>query len=348
MAVEWAFEWGLDEHFVQEWRQAAGRGTGAALGRITSHVGRFVDVVGEKGLLTATRSRDAEVVVGDWVVFDPRRAFVTAVLPRRTLLRRQRPGRRPGWQALGANIDLVIVVTGLDEDFNLHRIQRFLTLTAESGARACVVLNKSDLCASPQTSQQLVQAAVGDVPVVRLSALERQGLATLKKHLRPKQTAVLVGSSGAGKSTLLNALSGAELARTSSVRDDGRGKHTTTRRSLYRLPSGVLIADVPGIREVGLLGDEAAIDSVFDEISALAKNCRFRDCTHHEEPGCAVVHAVESGILSADSLEHYHALKQENEGVARRANAYQRRAHERSTHGRWRRQFQRINTKHRR
>lgn len=261
-----------------------------------------------------TPDRAGMPVVGDWVaarlVGD--QAIVEAVLPRRTLFSRRAPGGREEQQPIAANIDLVFLVCGLDGDFNLRRLERYLTLASESGADAVVVLNKSDVCEDlPGRLAQAGKVARG-IPVVATSARSAGGLDELAAFLAPGRTVALLGSSGAGKSTLANRFLGGERQRTNEVREsDSRGRHTTTHRELLALPTGGALIDTPGMRELQLWAGRESVDEVFDEISAVAAQCRFRDCSHTGEPGCAVDAAVRNGTISTDRWESYGKLTAE-------------------------------------
>ncbi len=260
---------------------------------------------------TATGPQDWPAV-GDWVVLRAGTNLIDAVLPRQTCFSRKQAGDVTAEQVLAANIDTVLVVSGLDQDFNLRRIERVLLLAAESGAAAVVVLNKADLLSNLGEPVEAVERIAPGTPVVALSALTGEGVDALTPHLAPGRTAALIGSSGAGKSTLLNRLYGSEIQRVQAVREhDSRGRHTTTHRELIRMPAGWLLVDMPGLREWQLWAGEERLDEVFADIATLAGACRFRDCTHQGEPGCAVQHAVEAGTLEAERLESHSKMRRE-------------------------------------
>ena len=260
---------------------------------------------------TATGPQDWPAV-GDWVVLRAATNLIDAVLPRQTCFSRTHAGDVTAEQVLAANIDTVLVVSGLDQDFNLRRIERILLLAAESGAAAVVVLNKADLRANLGEPVEAVERIAPGTPVVALSALTGEGLDALTPHLAPGRTAALIGSSGAGKSTLLNRLYGSEIQRVEAVRKhDSRGRHTTTHRELIRMPAGWLLVDMPGLREWQLWAGEERLGDVFADIATLAGACRFRDCTHQGEPDCAVQRAVEAGTLEAERLESHGKLRRE-------------------------------------
>lgn len=254
-------------------------------------------------------------VAGDWVaarMVGPEQALVEAVLPRRTCLSRRAAGSCDEEQALAANVDVVFLVCGLDGDFNLRRLERYLALAATSGASPVVVLNKADLCADVAGRIVETAAIARRAPVVALSALEPHGPDALRRFLAPGATAALLGSSGAGKSTIANRLLGEERLRTGEVRmRDSRGRHTTVRRELIPLPHTGALIDTPGMRELQLWAGPESVDAVFDEITAMAANCRFRDCTHSGEPGCAVAEGVDRGQVDKDRWASFQKLRKE-------------------------------------
>jgi ribosome biogenesis GTPase len=272
--------------------------------------------------------------VGDWVAVKDapgpdHTTIIERVLERRTVFTRGAAGRQARAQVVAANVDLVFAVCGLDADFNVRRIERYLARIWASGAQPFVILNKVDICAAPQTRVAEVERHVVGVPVHVISALHSVGLEAVRGWIHGGMTVALVGSSGAGKSTLVNALLEEERMRTAEVRaSDGRGCHVTTRRQLVLLPDGGLLLDTPGMRELQLL-DEDGIDTVFGDIAALASRCRFRDCRHDTEPGCAVKEAVESGALDADRFEHYRKLEREARANELRHDTHRRRQAER-------------------
>jgi len=257
--------------------------------------------------------------VGDWVAFRPGRdgpGMIGAVLPRRSAFVRKAPGDaardKVEAQVAAANVDEVFIVTAAGRDWNPRRVERYLALARAAPAEARLVLTKADLAVDPATLLAEASRAAPGISLDLVCAPEGAGLEGLASSLSPGRTVVLLGSSGAGKSTLLNALAGRDLAATGAVRsDDERGRHTTTRRQLYRLPSGALVIDTPGMRELQLWAEEGDVDGAFPEIEVLAESCRFRDCRHEAEPGCAVLAALESGALDPDRYRSWRKLSGE-------------------------------------
>jgi len=249
--------------------------------------------------------------VGDFVWVRPASEFslIEEVEARKTAFIRKAAGRAHASQCVAANIDICFVVCGLDGDFNLRRVERYLVLAWESGARPVVVLNKEDVCVDVRAALDVVCSAAGDAEVVAISA--RRSVEPLRPWLGPGATAVLLGSSGAGKSTIANALTGRALATHEVRPHDSRGRHTTTSSMLMALPGGAWLIDTPGMRELGLLAGETSLDLGFSEIAALAAQCRFGDCGHHQEPGCAVRQALEDGTIPADRWLSFTKLQRE-------------------------------------
>ena len=270
--------------------------------------------------------------VGDWVGISPatdggQPAIIHAVVPRRSRFARPARGDIPGAQIVAANVDVVLVVGGLDHDFNLHRLERYVTLAWASGAEPLIVLNKADLCDDVPGRVADVTAIAPGVPVRVLSAREGRGLESLTPLLEAGRTVALLGSSGVGKSTIVNALLGWERQQVGEVRaDDQRGRHTTTIRELVVTPSGALLIDSPGMRSVGMWDAEEGLAGAFADIQAFASQCRFSNCSHGAEPGCAVQAAIADGSLPVARLHSQQKLARESEALERRRDAAARAA----------------------
>jgi ribosome biogenesis GTPase / thiamine phosphate phosphatase len=257
--------------------------------------------------------------VGDWVAL--RDEAIHAVLPRRSAFVRKVPWSPTEAQVLAANLDTVFVVSALDGDFNLRRLERYLTLAWESGATPVLVLTKADLCKDPLgVLLEVEQVALGVAAHV-VSNVTGEGLDEVAPYLQPARTIALLGSSGVGKSTLANRLLGVELQATKEIADDGRGRHTTTSRQLIRLPGGALLVDTPGLREIQLWDADEGIQEAFADVDELAADCRFNDCAHMREPGCAVQAAIDEGRLPRERLQSYRALQRELKRLAMKQDA---------------------------
>lgn len=270
----------------------------------------------QAGISGALRRIGKLPVVGDFVVLlnqpESGSRMIVNILPRRSCLSRGAPGDGSGEQLIAANIDTIFIVTSAGKDLNLRRLERYLTVVYSSGAIPVILLNKIDLTDNPTSLVEKIQSVAGDVPIIPLSALSKTGLYALSPYLNPGKTAAFVGSSGVGKSTLINAFFDEDIQKTADVReDDEKGRHTTTVRQMFLLPNGAILIDNPGIREIQL-GDSAdGLEKAFSEIVYATHSCRFKDCTHHEEPGCAVLQAVKDGLISEERLASYHRLTDE-------------------------------------
>jgi ribosome biogenesis GTPase len=299
---------------------------GLVPGRVVRHDGAGVVVAlpGGTRTLMLARPLDPAPAVGDWLAVAG--DLPVAVLPRTSLLTRRSAGSDTP-QALAANVDAVLIVCGLDRPVKAGRIDRVATLAWDAGAVPAVVLAKADLVADPAAEVDVVAAAHPGLDVVATSAATGAGLGDLRA-LAADRTVVLVGESGAGKSSLTNALLGAEVMATGAVRaGDAKGRHTTTSREAHPLPGGGVLVDTPGLRAVGLWADRDAVAATFDDIDDLAADCRFGDCAHGGEPGCAVTAAVATGALAPERLEGWRALEREAEAAERRAQPHLQRAY---------------------
>lgn len=311
---------GWDERFAHDFDSLRAPGTVPAR-VIAEHRDRYVvrTAHGERaGVLAGrlrhqARAREDLPATGDWVAVDEGDGTeaIHAVLPRRGLFRRKAAGETTEAQVLAANVDVALVAAALPGDVNARRIERYLALAWESGAVPVVLLTKTDLVDDVDAAVRGVRAVAPGVDVAAVSAVTGAGVDALARWLRPGRTAVLLGSSGAGKSTLTNLLLGADAQRTGAVREDGKGRHTTTHRQLVQLRNGALLIDTPGMRELQLWSSDAGLESAFADVEALAARCRFGDCAHDSEPGCAVRAAAESGALDPARLESWRRLRRE-------------------------------------
>jgi ribosome biogenesis GTPase / thiamine phosphate phosphatase len=344
-------ELGWDAEWEAAWdagRTAAWSGDGRVPARVVAeHRGSCEVVTRDDGTLTGTlagRLRHEALVpgslpvVGDWVAIDARpdegTATIHAVLPRRTRVQRRSPGDHASpLQVLAANVDAVGIATSLNRDLNPRRLERYLAMAWDSGARPVILLTKVDLAANPvevAVAEAQLEEAAPEVLVIATSGINGDGLGEVRALIPPGRTLVLVGSSGVGKSTLANALLGEDRLATRAIReDDARGRHTTSGRQIVRIPGGGLLLDTPGIRELGLWDEGDGLASTFAEVDRLAADCRFSDCGHEREPGCAVQAAVATGDLAAERLSGWRRLAREERHRALEMDAVARRAEER-------------------
>lgn len=320
-ALGWNKE--LEEHLNLDW-------PGLEPGRVTQQHRKSYTVqtrLGEETAEVSGRLRHRALdradlpAVGDWVALARTDAgalgAIHGVLPRGSCFSRHAAGYTTEEQVIAANIDHLFIVSSLTSDLNVRRLERYLTIGWESGADPVIVLTKTDLCDDMPEALAQVMAVAGGVEVVALDALQ-DPVDELLTYLGPGRTAALVGSSGVGKSTLVNRLVGEEVMYTSHLRNDGKGRHTTTRRELIRVPQGGALIDTPGMREVGLWSSDGSVDATFEDIASLATGCRFSDCTHKHEPGCAVKDAIDDGRLAADRLASYEKQLRELASLERR------------------------------
>jgi len=331
MTIDWPtpalFALGWSDAYAQAFAPFHARGLGPAR-VVAQHRSHWVVADGDVDHRAVLRgARRAELgaiddapVVGDWVAMRPTcPAIIEAVLPRSSAFVRQRAGVAIGAQVVAANVDLALLATAVVGDLNPRRLERYVTIAWESGALPIVLMTKADLATAEEleAAHVTVRSVAPGVDVLALSTHTGEGLDALGRLLAPARTAVLVGSSGVGKSTLVNALLGATRLATAAVSPDGRGRHTTTHRELVRLASGAMLIDTPGMRELQLWSDGEGLAASFTDVETLARDCRFGDCAHGSEPGCAVRAAVAAGSLALDRLESYFKLRRELERHAR-------------------------------
>ncbi len=268
-----------------------------------------------------------QITVGDWMLTDEEGQF-HRLLDRASLFSRKAAGTKVASQLIAANVDTVFIVSSMNQDFNLNRIERYLALANEAGVEPVVVLTKLDLCDDPDTYHSQIRALNGLTGIVMVNSLDIESVHQLKPWCETGETVALLGSSGVGKSTLVNTLLGAEAQRTHSIReDDAKGRHTTTSRSIHFIPAGGLLLDTPGMRELQIADCEQGVEDTFPEIVELAANCRFSDCKHESEPGCAIKSAIDSGMLEERRLLNFKKLMKEQAFNA--ASLAERRARDR-------------------
>jgi len=282
--------------------------------RVLSEHGEFLAQISGK-FRFRTETSGNYPAVGDWVIIKrqeaDQRAMIESVLPRKSALSRKTAGRKTEEQLIASNIDTVFIVSSMNQELNLRRLERYLTIVWESGAQPVIILNKTDLANDPSAVCAEVEAVAPGVSVQALSAKTGEGMGKLRPYISSGQTIALIGSSGVGKSTMINALAGRSLQVQEVRTSDDRGRHTTTTRQMIVLEEGGILIDTPGMRELQLLENGDGISNTFADLELLAENCKFRDCGHRNEPECAVIAAIESGFLAEDRLQSFHKLQAE-------------------------------------
>lgn len=295
----------------------------------------LMSVAGELDITLSGRWFQLDVedrpTVGDWVLIPPSADSIVRLLDRKSLLKRMSAGQSSEIQLIGANVDSLFLVTSCNADFNPRRLERYLALAYQAAVQPVVVLTKADLAGDPQSYLDEVRRIKRDLVVELVNALDARSIAALEGWCGPGQTVALLGSSGVGKSTLVNTLSNAQVQLTQGIReDDGKGRHTTTHRSLHMLPGGGLLLDSPGMRELAIADVDSGVQQMFEDVEALATHCRFVDCGHQSEPGCAVRAAIAAGELDEDRLASYLKLRREeaynSESIAERHARFRDRA----------------------
>ncbi len=284
------------------------------LGELTAHL---------SGKMMHAQDKAVKPIVGDWIVVDPQpdnqSAVIQALLPRQTQVERKSAGEKTEVQIIAANIDKLILVVGLDDNFNIRRIERYLTMIYDCGAEPIILLNKADLCENVDDYIAQVEAIAFGTPVLSVSAVNADGLEELEAHLTKGKTIALIGSSGVGKSTIINHFMRYEKMEVKKVSDEKhQGRHTTTHRELILLPNGAIMIDTPGMRELQLWGDEENVAQSFSDIEELAASCKFMDCQHETEPGCSVKEAIGSGELDKKRYKNYLKQLRELKHLAKR------------------------------
>lgn len=331
-------EYGLNDFFIKEYNE---KYTGKYLGRVIEEQKNLYKIVTEKGkiigkisgrILYHANNRLDYPTVGDWVVIDRADdkygyAIIEGILKRKSKFSRKIAGRRSEEQIIAANIDILFITMALNSDFNLKRLERYISLAWDSGVTPVILLTKSDLCDNVDEKYLAVKDIAFGIDIVIVSAVEGKGISELKSYIKQGVTAAFVGSSGVGKSTLINLLIGVQKQNIQEIRSNDKGRHTTTYRELILIPSRGVIIDTPGMREIGLLDNTENIDDVFKDIEELSEQCKFSDCSHQHEPGCAVRDAVSNGQLSEERFLNYLKLKKEAEYMERKLSKNSQRSY---------------------
>lgn len=319
-------DYGWNEYFENELKEFSAGGVFPA--RIIADYGQFIRVVADNGEIMVNRpaAKNGEymlMAVGDWIVLkhsqDSSSYHIQGVLPRKSKFSRAAAGIEVKEQIVAANVDIVFIIQSLNKDFNMRRLERYMITAWESGAKPVVVLTKSDCCDDVASKISTVNATVPGVEVHAISCLTGEGVSEIRKYLIPGKTIALLGSSGVGKSTLINYLTGKELIKTGEIREhDDKGRHTTTHRELFLLPEGGLIMDTPGMRSLLPWDADAGMEAMFGDIEELVTRCRFSNCRHENEPGCAVREAINNGTLDIKRWESWSKLQKEADNFEKR------------------------------
>lgn len=285
--------------------------------KVKNDNGEFLAKVTGKQMFDAS-SREDYPAVGDWVIIEElpeQKAVIKKILPRHTIIKRKQIGREAA-QIIATNIDVAFIIESVDRDFNLNRFERYFAIAKDGGVRPAIILNKIDLISKEELNIKLgqIKNRFNDIDFILTSVITDEGLSELKMYMEKGKTYCFLGSSGVGKSSLINKLLGENIIKTENISvSRGKGKHTTTNREMYFLENGAIVVDNPGMREIGMTDASAGIDSLFDEITILAKKCKYVDCTHIHEPGCEVLSALKSGKLDKNKYFNYINLRKESE-----------------------------------